>query len=152
MVIKGSDIASVSDETIDQMLDVLLRNDFVAMETPTVEDLLTFVARVIALNDQRDQDFIDANFEFGPGVKKSTGGISSLRERYNNRLNVLQSMAATRADGYIMSDLVGEIVVFCSETTELAYLRQQFVYNSSVGREGHFVNFLLPQGALATCL
>ncbi len=112
VVIKGSDIASVSDETIDQMLDVLLRNDFVAMETPTVEDLLTFVARVIALNDQRDQDFIDANFEFGPGVKKSTGGISYLRERYNNRLNVLQSMAATRADDYIMSDLVGEIVVF----------------------------------------
>ncbi len=112
VVIKGSDIATVSDETIDQMLDVLLRNDFVAMETPTVEDLLTFVARVIALNDQRDQDFIDANFEFGPGVKKSTGGISSLRERYNNRLNVLQSMAATRADDYIMSDLVGEIVVF----------------------------------------
>ena len=112
VVIKGSDIATVSDETIDQMLDVLLRNDFVAMETPTVEDLLTFVARVITLNDQRDQDFIDANFEFGPGVKKSTGGISSLRERYDNRLNVLQSMAATRADALIMSDLVGEIVVF----------------------------------------
>ena len=112
VVIKGSDMASVSDETIDQMLEVLLRNDFVAMETPTVEDLLTFVARVIALHDQRNQDFIDANFEFGPGVERVANGATAMTERYNNRLNVLKNMAATRADSDIMDDLIGEIVVF----------------------------------------
>ncbi len=112
VLIKGSEMASVSDEIIDQMLEVLLHNDFVAMETPTVEDLLTFVARVIYLHDQRDQDFIDANFDFGPGVERTANRASAMRERYNNRLNVMQNVAATRADSDIMDDVIGEIVVF----------------------------------------
>lgn len=126
VLIKGSEMASVSDEIIDQMLEVLLHNDFVAMETPTVEDLLTFVARVIYLHDQRDQDFIDANFDFGPGVERAANRASALRERYNNRLNVMQNVAATRADSDIMDDLIGEIVVFSN---------REYFQQENVGRE-----------------
>ena len=126
VLIKGSDMANVSDETIEQITDVLQRNDFVAIETPTMKDLLTFMARIINLQDQRDQDFIDANFEFGPDVERSSGGISSLRERYNNRLNMIQSLAATRADADIVDDVMGEIIVFSN--TE--YFQQE-----NVGKE-----------------
>lgn len=112
VVIKGSDLPSVSDETLGQILDVVRRNDFVALETPTLRDLMQYVERVLALNDQRNMDNIDTNFDFGPGVERSANGISDLRERYNNRLNVLKNMAATRTNDDILDDVMGEIIVF----------------------------------------
>ena len=67
------------------------------------------------------------------------------------QMGVLQAYARD-ALAYIKEILHGKIVVLLTHTAELAHLRQPFVYYISIGRESHFVYFLLSKSALATCL
>lgn len=58
-LVKGSDMSTVSDESIGGIADMLRRNGFLAIETPTGRDLLTFIARLIVVETARQKAYID---------------------------------------------------------------------------------------------
>ncbi|MBR0500801.1 MAG: hypothetical protein IJJ72_07400 [Bacteroidales bacterium] len=82
-LVKGSDMSTVSDESIGDIADMLRRSGFLAIETPTGRDLLTFIARLIVVETARQKAYIDEKFIFGDGVDPVTdaaAGIGSLDE------------------------------------------------------------------------
>ena len=54
-LVKGSDMSAVSDEAIGDIADMLRRSGFLAIETPTGRDLLTFIARLIVVETARQK-------------------------------------------------------------------------------------------------
>lgn len=138
-LIKGSDVAQVNDEVIGQIVDVLLRNGFVAIETPTGRDILYFVARVIAFQSARQQAYIEENYEFGPDINPVSDVEADLKARYSARFNTIQSLA-TKAGIGSMDEVLSEFIIFsnseyfCQEPEE-GEIHLEYVSSDDEGNE-----------------
>lgn len=118
ILFKGKDIEKMSDDQIEDIADMLFRRGYVAIETPTTNDMLTFVAALIVVQTQREEDYIDKNFIFGPDVNPETDVAASLSARYNARMNTMQSIA-TRAGIDNPDGVLAEMVILSN--TEYFY-------------------------------
>ena len=109
-LVKGSDMSAVSDEAIGDIADMLRRSGFLAIETPTGRDLLTFIARLIVVETARQKAYIDEKFIFGDGVDPVTDAASALTARYDARLRTMNDIA-TKAGIGSLDEVMAEIVI-----------------------------------------
>ena len=110
-LIKGSDISTVDEESISDIAELLLRNGFLAIETPTGRDLLTFIARLIIVETARQQDYINEKFVFGEDVDPVADVASALTARYDARLQTMNDVA-TKAGIGSLDEVMAEMIIF----------------------------------------
>ena len=110
-LVKGSDMSTVSDESIGDIADMLRRSGFLAIETPSGRDLLTFIARLIVVETARQKSYIDEKYVFGDDVDPVSDIASALTARYDARLNTMNDIA-TKAGIGSLDEVVAEIVIF----------------------------------------
>ena len=110
VLFKGKDIEKMSDAQIEGIADVLLRRGYVAIETPTTNDMLTFVAALIVVQVERREAYINEHFVFGENINPETDIAASLTARYNARMNTMRSIA-TRAGVDNPDETLAELVI-----------------------------------------
>ena len=109
-LVKGSDMSTVSDESIGGIADMLRRNGFLAIETPTGRDLLMFIARLIVVETSRQQAYINEKFIFGDDVDPATDVASALTARYDARLQTMNDVA-TKAGIGSLDEVMAEMII-----------------------------------------
>lgn len=109
VLVKGIDLANMSEETLGQLIKVMNGNNFLAIETPTRNELLNFLARVFTLMEQQEKEYADAHFDFDADVAPSAAA-SALSDRYDARMSTMQSLA-TRAGADGADDVMAEMVI-----------------------------------------
>jgi hypothetical protein len=114
VLFKGKDIEKMSDDQIEGIADVLFRQGYVAIETPTTNDMLTFVAALIVVQVERREAYINENFVFGKDVNPETDIAASLTARYNARMNTMQGIA-TRAGIDNLDEVLAEMVILSND-------------------------------------
>lgn len=105
VLLKGSDVSSQSDAVIAQMAQVLLYGGYVAVETPTEEQLNTFFDRIDKGISTAVVDYVDDVFDLTPEQTEATVNASIAGRMETRRAN-LSSLTRGSADQTISAELV----------------------------------------------
>ncbi len=111
VIVKGSDLANISDDNFKRMIDVIYRDGFIAITRPSANELLYFVARFIDTETPRQKAYIEDNYIFGPDVDVASDIRESIAARYNARISTIRSIA-TKAGVTGSDQPLTEILVF----------------------------------------
>lgn len=98
VLLKGSDVSSVSDAVIDQMVEVLAYDGYLAVETPTEKQLDAFFDRMDKAIAAYVANYVNDEFDLTPEQMQATISASMAGRMQTRRANLAAYTRAAAAD------------------------------------------------------
>lgn len=105
VLVKGSDASNLSDAVIAQLAQILVDEGYIAIETPTEQQLNNFIDRIDQGIAAIVEDYVDDVFDLTPEQMEATVN-ASMAGRMESRRASLNSYMRGTEDGAVSAELV----------------------------------------------